>query len=88
MQEHYQIITSRKVAYSITSQPMAQVVLQTVPTYQLKAPKLDSNRFFCPTWHNFWRNDERNPRDDDEETAGQVGLKQHWGTSANQVDLQ
>ena len=46
---------------------------------------------FCslpPTWHDFRRDDEGDPGDDDEEAARQVRLQQHRRPPTDQVDLE
>jgi hypothetical protein len=41
-----------------------------------------------PTWHDFRRNNEGDPGDDDEETARQVGLEQDRCPASDQLDLE
>ena len=40
------------------------------------------------TWNNFWRDDEGDPADDDEETGGEVNLEEHRGSTTDHVHLQ
>jgi hypothetical protein len=41
-----------------------------------------------PTWHDFRRNNEGDPGDDDEETTRQVGLEQDRCPASDQLDLE
>ena len=58
----------------------------------LRSPSSARLLLFCslllPTWHDFRRDDEGDPGDDDEEAARQVRLQQHRRPTPDQVDLQ